>query len=106
MLFHVCHQCLSQTSYRFLKSSLEEHNILSKETCQKACAIPLSTRTKKRREKKGLGGGGGGGESPITGGRDLGNALPGAQGQCQEHQSWSLLAVRELGQEQSWVVGP
>ena len=53
-----------------------------------------------------MGGGGGGGESPITGGRDLGNALPGAQGQCQEHQRWSLLAVKEIGQEQSWAVGP
>ena len=103
MLFHVCHQRLSQTSYWFLKSSLEEHNILSKETCQKTRAIPLSTRTKKRREENG---GGRGGESPITRGRDRGNALPGAQGQCQEHQRWSLLAVKELGQEQSWAVGP
>lgn len=104
VLFHVCHQRLSQTSYWFLKSSLEEHNSLSKETCQKTCAIPLSTRTKKRREENG--GGGGGGEPPIPGGRDLGSALPGAQGQGQEHQRWSLLAVKDLGQEQRWAVGP
>ena len=34
-------------------------------------------------------------------GRNVGNALPGSQGQCQEHQRWSLLAFKELRQEQS-----
>lgn len=34
-------------------------------------------------------------------GHNVGNALPGSQGQCQEHQRGRLLAFKELGQEQS-----